>query len=132
MTLERDARNWAAAGAILAGLGVAFGAFGAHALETIVSESRLATFETAVRYQTHQALGLLLIALLPRPVRVAAPWLLAGTLIFSGSLYALVLLDLSLLGAVAPVGGFLMIGAWALVAWRLLRLAATSSGSASS
>ena len=124
MTLAPDARRWAAVGAILAGLGVAFGAFGAHALEPLLSEARLGTFETAVRYQTHQALGLLVLALLPRPVRAAAPWLLAGTVVFAGSLYALVLFDLSWMGAVAPIGGASMIGAWALAAWRLLRRSA--------
>ena len=121
MTLDRAGRRWAAVGAILAGLAVALGAFGAHALEPLLSEARLATFETAVRYQVHQALGLILVALLPRPVRIAAPVLLTGTVIFSGSLYLLVALDLSLLGAVAPVGGAAMILGWALVAWRLLR-----------
>jgi uncharacterized membrane protein YgdD (TMEM256/DUF423 family) len=121
VTLDRDGRRWAAAGALLAGLGVALGAFGAHALEGVLSEARLATFETAVRYQTHQALGLFLLGLAPRPVRAAAPWLLAGTAIFSGSLYALVALDLSALGAVAPIGGAAMIFAWGLAAWRLLR-----------
>lgn len=129
MKLERDARRWATVGAILAGLGVAIGAFGAHALEPMLSEARLGTFETAVRYQTHQALGLLLIALLPRTVRAAAPWLFAGTLVFSGSLYALVLLDLSPLGAIAPIGGVLMIGGWAVAAWRLVRLGTTASES---
>lgn len=121
MTLDRAARRWAAVGAILAGLGVALGAFGAHALEPLLSDARLGTFETAVRYQVHQALGLILVALLPRSVRIAAPLLLAGTVIFSGSLYLLVALDLSLLGAVAPIGGAAMILGWALAAWRLLR-----------
>ena len=121
MTLERDARAWAATGALLVALGVALGAFGAHALDGRLSEARLATFETAVRYQTYQALGLILLALLPRTVRAAAPILLAGTVVFAGALYALVALDLPLLGAVAPVGGALMIAGWAFAAWRLLR-----------
>lgn len=114
-------RGLAATGAILAGLGVALGAFGAHALEPLLSEARLATFETAVRYQTHQALGLLLLALLPRPARVAAPLLLGGTVIFSGSLYLLVATDAAWLGAVAPIGGAGMIAGWAVAAWKLLR-----------
>lgn len=118
---DAPSRGWAATGALLAGLGVALGAFGAHALEPLVSEGRLATFETAVRYQTHQALGLILLALLPVRARVAAPILLAGTLIFSGALYLLVALDAAILGAVAPIGGAAMILAWLLAAWRLLR-----------
>lgn len=122
MTLDRDGRRWAAVGATLAGLGVALGAFGAHALEPLLSEARLATFETAVRYQTHQALGLILLGLAPKPVRLAAPWLLSGTLIFAGALYGLVAFDLSALGAVAPIGGALMIGGWGLAAWRFVRV----------
>jgi len=114
-------RRWAATGAVLAGLAVALGAFGAHALEPLLSEARLATFETAVRYQAHQALGLLLVSMLPAPVRAAAPWLLAGTVVFSGSLYLIVALDVSAFGAVAPVGGVLLITGWAVAAWRLLR-----------
>ena len=121
MTMDRAARRWAITGALLAALGVALGAFGAHALEGTLSEARLATFETAVRYQTHQALGLILLALLPPGVRVAAPILLAGTVIFSGALYALVAFDLPILGAVAPIGGALMIAAWLVAAWRLAR-----------
>jgi uncharacterized membrane protein YgdD (TMEM256/DUF423 family) len=118
---DPPSRGWAATGAILTGLGVALGAFGAHALEPLLSEARLATFETAVRYQTHQALGLLLVALLPRPARRAAPLLLAGTVIFSGALYLLVALDAPAFGAVAPIGGAAMIAGWLLAAWRLLR-----------
>ncbi len=114
-------RRWAATGAVLAGLGVALGAFGAHALEPVLSEARLATFETAVRYQAHHALGLLLVSMLPPRVRAAAPWLLAGTVLFSGSLYLLVALDAPVFGAVAPVGGALLITGWAVAAWRLLR-----------
>jgi uncharacterized membrane protein YgdD (TMEM256/DUF423 family) len=118
---DAPSRGWAAAGALLAGLGVALGAFGAHALEPILSESRLATFDTAVRYQTHQALGLILLALLPTRARVAAPILAAGTFVFSGALYLLVALDAPLFGAVAPIGGAAMILGWLLAAWRLLR-----------
>lgn len=115
-------RGLAATGAILAALGVALGAFGTHALGPVLNDARMATFETAVRYQTHQAIGLLVLAVLPRPTRAAASLLLAGTLIFSGSLYLLVATDASWLGAVAPIGGAGMIAGWALVAWKLLRV----------
>jgi uncharacterized membrane protein YgdD (TMEM256/DUF423 family) len=118
---DPPSRGWAATGALLAGLGVALGAFGAHALEPLLNESRLGTYQTAVRYQTHQALGLILLALLPARARVAAPFLLAGTLLFSGALYLLVALDAPLFGAVAPIGGAAMILGWLLAAWRLLR-----------
>lgn len=111
----------AAAGALLAALAVSLGAFGAHALDQVVTPDRIATFETAVRYQMFHALGLLAAAALGPAAARAAPWLLAGSLIFSGSLYLLVFTGTSWLGAVAPVGGLLQIGGWlalALFAWR--------------
>ena len=120
-TLDPAARRWAALGAVLVGLGVALGAFGAHALEDVLREARLATFETAVRYQTTQGLGLLLLALAPARVRIAAPLLAIGIVIFCGSLYLIVGLDIGAFGAIAPIGGIAMIGAWAVAAWRLLR-----------
>ena len=111
----------AAVGAVLAGLAVALGAFGTHSLAAVLSEQRLGTFETAVRYQMFHALGLLAVSALgPRACR-AAPWLLAGSLIFSGSLFLLVASDAGWWGAVAPVGGVLQIGGWAYLALILFR-----------
>lgn len=118
---DASARRWAAVAAVLTGLGVALGAFGAHTLEPLLSEARLATFETAVRYQTTQAIGLLVLAGAPAHVRIAAPVLLAGIVVFSGSLFLIVALDVSAFGAVAPIGGVAMIAAWLLAAWRFLR-----------
>jgi uncharacterized membrane protein YgdD (TMEM256/DUF423 family) len=114
-----------AAGAILAGLGVAFGAFGAHALKSMVSSQMLATFETGVRYQMYHGLGLLALAwAIDRwPERRLAPaaWLqLAGALVFSGSLYLLVLTGARWFGAVTPFGGVALIAGWVLVTWRVL------------
>lgn len=114
-------RRWGAVGALLAGLGVALGAFGAHALDGVVTEARLDTFETAVRYQLVHGLGLLAAAALGGRALRAAPWLLAGSFVFSGSLYALVATDASWLGAVAPLGGALMIAGWLVLAWVLWR-----------
>lgn len=118
------AGRWAAAGAVLAGLAVAAGAFGAHALETVVTPERLGTFETAARYQMYGGLGLLALAALagghPGVLR-AAPPLLAGALVFSLSLYTLVLTGAGWLGAVAPVGGALTILGWLWAALALLR-----------
>lgn len=111
----------AAAGALLAGLAVALGAFGAHALEGlalqgIVAEERLATFETGVRYQMYHGLGMLAAAALGPVTSRVAPWLLAGSLLFSGSLYLLVLSGAGWWGAVAPLGGALQIVGWVLLA----------------
>jgi uncharacterized membrane protein YgdD (TMEM256/DUF423 family) len=112
-------------GAVLVGLGVAFGAFGAHALKAMVSPQYLATFETGVRYQMYHGLGLLALAWAigrwpERRLSLAAWLLVIGTVVFSGSLYALVLTGQRWLGAITPLGGMALIAGWLLVAWRLL------------
>ncbi len=99
-------------------LGVAIGAFGAHGLRPMLEASgRFDTFETAVRYQFYLALAMLAVGVLwaARPELrlglIGALWL-AGVLVFSGSLYALCFTGVTKLGAVAPVGGLLLIGGW--------------------
>lgn len=119
-------RRLTALGALLAGLSVALGAFGSHALETMVTPQRLETWDTAVQYHMIHALALLWLGLYlrhfpHRGVLVSALLILAGTLIFSGSLYALVLLDIPILGAITPIGGVLLIGGWFTLAWHLAR-----------
>ena len=111
--------NPARLGALLAFLGVALGAFGAHALEGVLSPDRLETYETAVRYQMFHALGLLALGALPVRAQRAAPWLFWGSVVFSGSLYALVFSGVSVLGAVAPIGGVLQLVGWALLFFSL-------------
>lgn len=116
LTAERSSRfNPAQLGALLAFLGVALGAFGTHTLSDFLSPDRLDTFETAVRYQMFHALGLLALGALPGRAQRAAPWLFWGSVVFSGSLYALVFSGVSILGAVAPVGGTLQLVGWALL-----------------
>jgi uncharacterized membrane protein YgdD (TMEM256/DUF423 family) len=114
----RGAAVW---GAVLAGLAVVFGAFGVHTLAPLVGSQRMGVWETAVRFQMYHALGLLLIAALPPTPRLAPLLLLVGTLIFSGSLYVLVLTDVGLLGAVTPLGGLFLIAGWAWLAVSLAR-----------
>jgi len=122
-----EKRTVVALGATLAGLAVAAGAFGAHALKEAVSPERLDVFDTAVRYQMMHALALLLLAALSddrleRPLRLAAALFVTGIVLFSGSLYALVLADLPALGAVTPLGGVLFLVGWGVVvAWSLSR-----------
>ncbi len=97
-------------GLIALTLAVICGAFGAHALESKVTEDRLETWETAVRY--HAWMSLLMVGLGLSSFKVSSWgfWLVcSGVLIFSGSLYGLVLLNLGVLGTVAPVGGALMV-----------------------
>ncbi len=113
-----------AAGSILAGLAVVFGAFGAHALEAHLSPDLLGTFETGVRYQMYHALGLLALAWAieqwPERRLLPAAWLLlVGTVVFSGSLYFLVLTGIRWIGAITPIGGVALIAGWGLAAWRL-------------
>jgi uncharacterized membrane protein YgdD (TMEM256/DUF423 family) len=109
------------AGAILALLAVAFGAFGAHALKEIVTPERLQTFETGVRYQMYHALALLLISVLTLKNYRPAWFILIGTIIFSGSLYLLVLLDIGIFGAITPIGGILQIIGWMMLIFSFRR-----------
>lgn len=116
--------------AALLGLsGVALGAFGAHALAASVPEASLGTWRTAVQYQLVHALALLALALAP----VAADGALApgfrragfcffiGVLLFSGSLYGLVLGGPRWLGPITPLGGLAMMLGWAMLGWTALR-----------
>ncbi|MBD2339398.1 DUF423 domain-containing protein [Calothrix sp. FACHB-156] len=115
--------------AILGGLSVAGGAFGAHALREKISERSLEIFDTGTRYQMYHALALLVVALLlsrtesPPSTLVASGWLfIIGIVIFSGSLYALSLTGVKSLGAIAPIGGAAFIAGWgalAIAAWGL-------------
>lgn len=115
-------RFFAVAGALLAGLALAAGAFGAHALDGRVPPERIATFETAARYQMYHALALFVVAWAAGTLAVpAATWagglFLAGIVLFSGSLYLLVLTDTPWLGAVTPLGGVAFLAGWGALAW---------------
>lgn len=127
--MTADARRVLLAGAVLAALGVSLGAFGAHALGDTLGEQRLGWWNTAVQYQMWHAVGLVgLGAALPRPGLAA--WLLAGgTALFSGSLYAMALTDARWLGAVTPLGGFLMIAGRLAAAWACARGTGKGGGS---
>lgn len=106
--------------AILLALAVAAGAFGAHALKNILSAERLETWQTAVQYHAWHALGLMLIALIGSQFNIAITWpaslILAGIVIFSGSLYALCLSGVGWLGAITPIGGLAFIAGWIVLA----------------
>jgi uncharacterized membrane protein YgdD (TMEM256/DUF423 family) len=112
-------------GSLCACAGVGLGAFGAHALKATLSPESLAVYQTGVTYQMWHSLGLIAIALvqhhMPDSKRLAvAGWLMfLGILLFSGSLYLLVLLDMPQLGMITPVGGVCF-----LIAWLLLCLSA--------
>lgn len=109
-------------GALTLALGVATGAFGAHGLKRLVAPDLLEVWRTAAHYQLIHGAGLLLVAALwPRLAPTPAAWagglMLAGLIVFSGSLYALVLTGFRALGAVTPIGGLLMILSWLALAW---------------
>jgi uncharacterized membrane protein YgdD (TMEM256/DUF423 family) len=116
------------AGSILGALTVMIGAFGAHALAaTLAQTNRVATFETAVKYQMYHTLALLLVGILMFWVQhaafnVAAICFLGGILVFSGSLYILSLTGITWLGAITPIGGVLMIVGWGSLFYGLLRV----------
>ena len=108
-------------GALFALLAVMAGAFGAHGLRGVIDERGLEVFQTAVTYQIYHSLALILVAILPvaglsrRLLGVAASFFVAGILLFSGSLYLLVLTDLRWIGPVTPVGGIGFMVGWILV-----------------
>ncbi len=110
------------AGSVSAGLAVALGAFGAHGLRTRLSPEMLAVYETGVRYQMYHALALLAVAWAAArwpgaALTVWAGWMfVAGTVLFSGSLYVLALTGRAWLGAVTPFGGVAFIAGWVCLA----------------
>ena len=108
-------------GALSALVSVATGAFGAHALRVRLTPEHLAVFETAARYQMYHALGLLAVAWAvtrwPGALPVWAGWLfVAGTVLFSGSLYILALTGVRSWGAVTPLGGVAFLAGWVCLA----------------
>lgn len=120
-------RTFLALGALSAAVSVAAGAFGAHALRARLSADLLAIFETGARYEMYHALGLVAAAWAASraPGSGAAWWagwlFVAGTVLFSGSLYALALTGVRALGAVTPFGGVAFIAGWIALAVAAVR-----------
>jgi len=120
--------NWTAIGAMFMALAVMLGAFGAHGLKDRLSEYSMSVYEKAVFYHFIHALGLLLVALLAKAGVIGdvganrVGWLLLiGIVIFSGSLYALAISGVRVLGAITPLGGIAFIAAWLLLAYNAIR-----------
>jgi uncharacterized membrane protein YgdD (TMEM256/DUF423 family) len=118
--------TWSVVGAILMALGVAIGAFGAHGLKARLDEYSMSVYEKAVFYHFVHALGLLIVSFLPKTgtfSEFATSWvcglLLAGIVLFSGSLYLLAVTGNRWLGAVTPIGGLCFIAAWVALAYFL-------------
>ena len=113
-------------GAASAFAAVAAGAFGAHGLKARLSPEMLAIFETGARYQMYHALALLFVAWasgrFPGSIVLASGWLfVAGTVLFSGSLYLLSLTETRWLGAITPLGGLAFLGGWLCLIWAALK-----------
>jgi len=120
--------NWSATGATALALAVILGAFGAHGLRDRLDAYSTNVYEKAVMYHFFHALGLLLVSMMPKLGYLStrqAGWvcglLLAGILLFSGSLYVLAVTRVPALGIVTPFGGVSFIAAWLALAWMLLR-----------
>lgn len=115
-------------GSLFGGLAVALGAFGAHALKSILeANQRVDTFELASRYQFYHALALIALGLLlhhfpNRPFIYGGYAFIIGMLIFSGSLYILSLTNIGVLGAITPIGGLALIIAWICMIWGISQL----------
>ena len=121
MNLQK--RSIAFAGLLLA-TGIGLGAFGAHALENVLTPERLQIWETAISYQMWNSLGVLAVVLAGNKYQVNVVWatrlLFTGILVFSGSLYALCLTNISWFGAITPIGGVAFILGWILFAWEFI------------
>lgn len=119
-------RLFFAIGSLSAFIGVALGAFAAHALKSRLDADLLAIFEVGVRYQMYHALALLAVGWAhtrwPGAVLTTGGWLFVlGTVLFSGSLYALSLSGMRWLGAITPFGGIAFLAGWLCLAWAAWR-----------
>jgi uncharacterized membrane protein YgdD (TMEM256/DUF423 family) len=121
---------WLFLGSVSGFLSVAFGAFGAHALKDKLSASALTVYQTASQYQMIHALALVAVGVwsmylgngnTPRGLTLAGSAFAIGTLLFSGSLYALALSGVRALGAITPLGGLCFLFGWLSLAWVALK-----------
>ncbi len=125
--MQPVARTFIALGSINAALAVILGAFGAHALKARISPEMLSVYHTASQYHFYHALGMLLIGALasqfrtPGALQLSGFLMLAGIVLFSGSLYILAVTGVTWLGAITPLGGVAFIAAWVVLGYAALR-----------
>ena len=110
-------------------MAVALGAFGAHALQAIAPPEMLAVWQTAMQYQMFHALVLMCIVIAgsrtPNNLLRVAGWMfVVGTVLFSGSLYTLVITGIKALGMITPIGGVLFLGGWLVLAFAMVKFVA--------
>lgn len=115
-------------GAINAFLAVALGAFGAHGLENKLEPKYLNIWEKAVKYQMFHTTGLFIVGILlgKFPASSLLTWsgwlMFIGIILFAGSLYVLAVTQISILGAITPLGGVSFLAAWALIVFAAVKL----------
>ncbi|HEY7897746.1 MAG TPA: DUF423 domain-containing protein [Gemmatimonadaceae bacterium] len=131
--MQPVARLFILLGSVNAALAVILGAFGAHMLKARLSPEMLNVYQVGSHYHFYHAIGMLVVGLLAAQlhndgaVQLSGFLMLAGIVLFSGSLYLLAVTGLTWLGAVAPLGGLAFIAAWVVLAVAVLR-ATTSTG----
>ena len=112
---------------IMMALGILLGAFGAHILKTFISEELLSVYETGVKYHFYNTLGLFVVAFIlhnkqdSKLLFISGILMFIGTLLFSVSLYLLVILKMSWLGMITPIGGVLLVLSWFLTAFAIIK-----------
>lgn len=127
MILNNKTKIFLAISSFMMALGIAFGAFGAHALKAILDEYMLKIYNTGVQYHFYNSLGLFvasfIYALKPESKKIyISLWLIIiGMCIFSFSLYLLAILSMPILGAITPIGGTMLIVAWLLLTYGILK-----------
>jgi uncharacterized membrane protein YgdD (TMEM256/DUF423 family) len=127
MILNNKIKIFFAIASFMMALGIAFGAFGAHALKSVLDEYLLKVYNTGVQYHFYNTLGLFaatfIYALKPnsKKIFVSLCLILIGMIIFSFSLYFLAILNLPILGAITPIGGTLLIIAWLTLVYGILK-----------
>lgn len=127
MTFNNNTKYFLFISSLMMALTVSLGAFGAHGLKSIISPEMMKVYHTGIDYSFYNTLGLFLISILmhlkpnSKKIIISAWLLFIGTIIFSFSLYALVLLNLPILGAITPIGGTLIIIAWITLAFGILK-----------
>jgi uncharacterized membrane protein YgdD (TMEM256/DUF423 family) len=121
------ARLFIVLGSINAALAVVFGAFGAHALKARISAQMLEVYHTSAQYHFYHAIGMVLVGIVATQIqntgalRLSGFLMLAGIVLFCGSLYLLAITGITWLGAVTPLGGLAFIAAWVALAFSVLR-----------
>jgi len=127
MILNKKTRTFLAIASFMMALAIALGAFGAHGLKAVLDENMLKVYNTGIQYHFYNTLGLFIatfiFALKPESKRIyISLWLiLIGMIIFSFSLYFLTILNMPILGAITPIGGTLLIIAWLILCFGILK-----------